>query len=228
MTGWQKHLERETGRYEDGENRLGDSEDDPRQRRLTRLGNAAWGAGLSALMLGRREDAAAWFDRAATRYRESWNEAPPGSWGRPIAVLKVRLLAGDGDSAGILAHAEEAARWALTTGCVEAESPIGRYAGVLALLVLGRDGDALPVARSLQSADGFPPAVAAALVGLAAGDRAGAAAALEAVLVSFETRDSFLEDVPVADTVLCLHALAAARWPVAPLRESALLPPMLS
>ena len=47
-------------------------------------------------------------------------------------------------------------------------------------------------------------------------------------MVSFETRDSFLEDVPVADTVLCLHALAAARWPVAPLRESALLPPMLS
>lgn len=222
MSEWQEHLEREAGRYHDGEGRLGDSEDDPRQRRLTRLGNAAWGAGLSALMLGRRDDALAWFDRAAVRYRESWDEAPPGSWGRPIAVLKVRLLAGDG--AGARSHVEEAARWALTSGCVEAESPIGRYAGVLALLVLGRDGEALPVARSLQGAEGFPPAVAAALVGLAAADRAGAGVAIEAVLASFEARDAFLEDVPVADTVLCLHALAAARWPVAPLRESALLP----
>lgn len=226
MSGWHEHLERETGRYQDGESRLGDSEDDPRQRRLTRLGNAAWGAGLSALMLGRREDAVAWFERAAAHYRESWEEAPPASWGRPIAVLKAQLLAGD--AAGIPTRAEEAARWALTTGCVEAESPIGRYAGALALLVLGRDGDALPVARSLQGADGFPPAVAAALVGLAAGDREGVAAAIEAVLASFETRDSFLEDVSVADTVLCLHALASARWPTAPLRESALLPRTLS
>jgi hypothetical protein len=222
MSDWHQQLEREASRYRDGESRLGDSEDDPRQRRLTRLGNAAWGAGLSALMLGRRDDAAAWLDRAAARYRESWDEAPPGSWGRPIAVLKVRLLAGVG--VGASARTEDAARWALTTGCVEAESPIGRYAGTLALLVLGRDGEALPVARSLQGVDGFPPAVAAALAGLAAGDRAEAATAIEAVLVSFETRDSFLEDVPVADTVLCLHALAAARWPVAPLRESALLP----
>ena len=218
MIDWEEQLEREAGRYRDGESRLGDSEDDPRQRQLTRLGNAAWGAGLSALMLGRRDAAAAWLDRAAVRYRESWDEAPPGSWGRPIAVLKVRLLAADRPGA------EEAAHWALTGGCVTAESPIGRYAGALALLVLGRDGEALPVARSLQGADGFPPAVAAALVGLAGGDPEGAAAALEAVLVSFESRDSYLEDVPVADTVLCLQALAAARWPVAPLRASALLP----
>ena len=218
MSSWHEHLEREVGRYHDGESRLGDSVDDPRQRQLTRLGNAAWGAGLSALMLARRDDAAVWLDRAAARYRESWDEAPPGSWGRPIAALKVRLLAGD------RAGAEEAARWALTSDCVTAESPIGRYAGALALLVLGRDGEALPVARSLQDADGFPPAVAAVLVGLAGGEREGVAAAIEDVLVSFETRDSFLDDVPVADTVLCLHLLAAARWPLAPLRASALLP----
>lgn len=218
MSDWQKHLEREAHRYEDGEARLCDSEDDPRQRQLTRLGNAAWGAGLAALMLGRRDAAGGWFDAAAGRYRESWDEAPPGSWGRPIAVLKVRLLAGD------RAGAEVAARWALTTGCVEADSPIGRYAGVLALLVLGRDADALPVACSLVGAEGFPGAVAAALVAIAAGDAAAAAAATEDVLASFEARDSFLEDVPVADTVLCLHALAAARGPVEPLRRSALLP----
>ena len=219
MSDWQEHLEREACRYAEGESRLGDSEGDPRQRQLTRLGNAAWGAGLAALMLGRRDEAVSWFDCAAGRYRESWDEAPPGSWGRPIAVLKVRLLAGD------RAGAEAAARWALTTGCVGADSPIGRYAGALALLVLGRDAEALPVARSLLGAEGFPAAVAAALVAVAAGDAAGALNAIEEVLASFESRDGFLEDVPVADTVLCLHALAAARGPVEPLRPSALLPP---
>ena len=33
---------------------------DERQRQLTRMGNAAWAAGLSLLMAGRREEAAAW------------------------------------------------------------------------------------------------------------------------------------------------------------------------
>lgn len=219
MAVWEEHLARETARFAEGERLLGHSEDDPRQRRLTRLGNAAWGSGLSLLMLGRRDEACAWFGRAAALYRESWDEAPPGSWGRPIAVLKVQLLAGDAQGA------REAAEWALTTGCAAADSPIGRYAGALALLVLGRDAEALPVARSLAGIEGFPPAVAGALVATAGGDAPAAAAALEAVISSFETRDAFLEDVPVSDTALCLHALASARGLAGPLRPSAVLPP---
>jgi hypothetical protein len=47
---WTAHLEREEARYRDGEARLADPNaseaDDPRQRQLTRLGNAAGGAGL--------------------------------------------------------------------------------------------------------------------------------------------------------------------------------------
>ena len=39
----------------------------------------------------------------------------------------------------------------------------------------------------------------------------GYAEAVEDVLESFETRDEYLEDVPVADTVLVLQALAARR-----------------
>jgi hypothetical protein len=34
---------------------------------------------------------------------------------------------------------------------------------------------------------------------------------IEAVLESFETRDDYLEDLPVADTVIALQALAARR-----------------
>ena len=156
-------------------------------------------------MDGRRDEAAGWFQRAADRYRESFAGAPPHSWGRPIGALKARILAGD------WAGAEEAARWTLELGAFEAESPIGRYAGSLALLVLGRDADARPLASSLRERADFPPAVADALATIAAEDRLGYINAIEDVLESFETRDEYLEDIPVADTVLVLQALAARR-----------------
>ncbi len=214
---WSAHLEREETRYRDGEARLSDDADE-RQRQLTRLGNAAGGAGLGLLMAGRTADAAEWFDRAAQRYRESYALAPPGSWGRPIGALKSRILAGDWSGA------EDAARWALDEGAAEAESPIGRYAGALALLTLGRYEDARPVATSLRERDDFPPAVADALATLAAEDPLGYTYAIEAVLESFEQRDEYLEDMPVADTVIVLQALAAKRNMAADLGNSPLLP----
>jgi hypothetical protein len=47
-----------------------------------------------------------------------------------------------------------------------------------------------------------------ALAGLAAGDGDLYGDAVRRVLVSFEERDAYLEDVPVADTVIVLEALA--------------------
>jgi hypothetical protein len=44
------------------------------------------------------------------------------------------------------------------------------------------------------------------------------------VLDSFEYRTDFLEDMPVADTVLVLQALASRREVAVELRASALLP----
>ena len=213
---WQEHVEREERRYRDGEARLPEAPDE-RQRQLTRMGNAAAGAGLSLLMAGRREEAAEWFDRAVRRYRESYELAPPGSWGRPIAALKARILAGDWSGA------EEEARWALGEGAADADSPIGRYAGALALLTLGRDEDARPVADSLRARDDFPHDVADALATLAAEDVLGYTYAIESVLESFEQRDEYLEDIPVADTVIVLQALAGRRHMAADL-ASALLP----
>jgi tetratricopeptide (TPR) repeat protein len=218
MAEWSEHVEREIGRYRDGEERLpGADESDPRQKQLTRMGNAAGGAGLALLMQGNRDQAAEWFHRAADRYRESMEEAPPGSWGRPIGAMKALVLAGDWDAA------EEAARWALELGAAEADTPIGRYAGSLALLVLGRDAEARPVADSLREREDFPGDVADALATLAASDQLGYVYAVESVLESFETREEYLEDVPVADTVLVLQALAARRDFAAEL-ASALLP----
>ena len=69
----------------------------------------------------------------------------------------------------------------------------------------------------------FPSDVADALAFIAAEDVVGYTVAVEAVLESFETRDAYLEDVPVADTVLVLQALAARRGMAAEL-ESTLLP----
>jgi hypothetical protein len=200
-------------RYRDGERRLPDDPDE-RQRQLTRMGNVAWAAGLTALVQGRRGDAVEWLGRAHDRYRESWEHVPPGSWGRPIAILKSRLLAGQDATAD--------AEWTLAEGAAQAASPIGRYAACLALLVLGRDEEALGVAASLGQ--DFPAPVAEALVALAAGDGQAYADAALAVLRSFDTREEFLEDVRVADTVLVLQALAEERGLAAELPPSPLLP----
>jgi hypothetical protein len=215
---WQAHADREEARYRDGESRLPDIADaDSRQRQLTRLGNASAGAGLALLMTGRRDEAAANFTRAAERYRESFADAPPGSWGRPIGAMKARLLAGDWDGASA------DARWALEAGAAEADSPIGRYAAALAFLVLGDDEHARIEADAIRTRDDFPAEVGDALAFLAAHDVVGYALAVEAVLESFEQRDEYLEDIPAADTVLVLQALAGRRGIAAEL-DSALLP----
>jgi tetratricopeptide (TPR) repeat protein len=198
-------LQRSQDRYAAGEANLPEPPDD-RQRAVARLGNAANAAALCLLMLDRPDEAAGWFDRAALRWRESFEHAPPNAWGRPIGTLKARILAGDRPGA------IEAARWALELDAPSAESPIGRYAGALALLTLDRWEEARPVASSLHGADGFPEDVADALRMIAAGDDLiGYIAAVERVLTSFERREAYLEDIPVADTVLVLQALAARR-----------------
>jgi tetratricopeptide (TPR) repeat protein len=203
---WAAHLERERARYEDGESRLPGAEDaDARQRQLTRLGNAAGGAALALLMQGRTDEAAEWFHRAAARYRESFTDAPPGSWGRPIGAVKSLVLAGD------WAGAAEAARWALDAGAANSESPIGGYAAALALLVLGDDEHARAHADAIRIRADFPADVGDALAYLAAQDVVGYTEAVESVLESFEAREEYLEDMPVADTVLVLQALARRR-----------------
>ena len=215
---WAAHLEREESRYRDGESRLPEIEDaDARQRQLTRLGNAAGGAGLALLMQGRPDEAADWFQRAAARYRESFAEAPPGSWGRPIGAIKSLVLAGDWPGA------EEAARWALDAGAREAQTPIGRYAAALAALVLGDDVQAREHADAIRTRDDFPQDVGDALAYLAAQDVVGYIEAIEDVLESFAAREDYLEDMPVADTVLVLQALARRRGIEAEL-SSPLLP----
>jgi hypothetical protein len=211
---WGELFERKTTRYRDGESRL-PGDPDERQRQLMRMGNAAYAAGLCLAMQG--EDPREWLGRAAQRWRESYADAPPGSWGRPIGAIKALILAGDWPGA------EEAARWALDVGAGEAESPIGRYAAALACAVLGEWGQARVHADEVRQHNDFPRDVGDSLAMIAAEDVVGYVEAIESVLESFETRDAYLEDVPVADTVLVLQALAARRTMAAEI-SSPLLP----
>ncbi len=201
---------RERSRYEDGVLAPRSGAARPHGKRCIR-------AGLALLMLGRRNEALAWFDRAAERWRESWSHAEPESWGRPIGAIKAAVIAGRGAAEGY-------SHWTLELGSAGTGSPIGRYAATLALLVLGRWAEAGQLAGTLRGRDDFPSTVADALMAIGAGDATGAGLAIEAVLESFESRDDYLEGVPVADTVLVLLALASRRGLTVESRGSALLP----
>ena len=119
--------------------------------------------------------------------------------------MKALVLAGDGPGA------EEAARWALAERAAESESPVGRYAAALACSILGDWEHARIHADAIRIRGDFPRDVGDALAMIAAEDVVGYIQAVESVLESFERREGYLEDVPVADTVLVLQALAAKR-----------------
>jgi hypothetical protein len=168
-------------------------------------------------MLGRRAEADEWLRRAADAYRESWADAPPGSWGRPIGSMKSRLIAGDVDGA------RNDARWALEAGAASSESPIGRYAAALADLVLEEDGAARALVPTLRGAESIPAAVVDSLAALAERDASAYDRSILELVADFESREEFLEDTPVADTVLAFQSLAAERGMAAAL-SSPLLP----
>ena len=192
-------------RYRDGERRLPEGPTRIPAAAAHAHGKRAGGAGLAFLMDGRADDASEWLHRAAERYRESMAEAPPGSWGRPIGAMKALVLADD------WAGAEDAARWALELGAAEAESPIGRYAGSLALLILGRDSRRRDPRRTIRTTRSSRTTSPTRWHASPRSDVPGYTSRSRSVLESFETREEYLEDIAVADTVLVLQALAARR-----------------
>ena len=209
---WREHVERERARYEDGMRRL-----DPEQ--LVRLGNAAYGAGLCLLMLGEREEAAEWLGRASARWRESWEHATPTSWGRPIGVIKAALIAGDDEAAA--AFAALGARARMRGGGV-ADRALRRDARAARRGPRRRGGRSRgePARPRRLSARRSPTRSPGSRRSAEARYRGGRRSACS---TSFETREEYLEDVPVADTVIVLQALAGRRGVAAEL-DSPLLP----
>jgi hypothetical protein len=204
---WAWHLRRELRRFLDGARRLAGADGPEAARRrdqqLMRIGSAAWGAGLSLLMLERRGEAESWLERSALCYRRSLADAEPGSWGRSIGSLKARLIAGD------LVGARHEAMWTLDLGAdTQSASPTAHYAACLSYLTLGDDAAAGRLATSLTKIMAFPDATAEACRAMAAREASGYERAIRAVLRTFEERPRYLEDIPVADTVVALQALA--------------------
>jgi hypothetical protein len=137
-----------------------------------------------------------------------------------IGAVKLRLIAGDWEGA------RDDARWTLDNDAASAASPIGRYAAAVAQLALEEDAAAAALAESLleDGGDRFPADVAEALAAVASKDADRYEGAVRSVVESFETREEYLEDVPIADTALMLAVLASSRG-IASALDSPLLPP---
>jgi hypothetical protein len=170
--------------------------------RLMRRAMDVEGRAQRALLAG--EPAAGGFREAAALYRESWEAAPPASYGRLIGMLKAAVLAGDAR--------EDAAYARGSLGeDVELESAPANYALAIAALVEGDDGAAAEAAEGMRGGSPAMLRAADAIAALADRDRHAYGAAIRAIVEDFEGREEHLTGVPIADTALMLERLAAAR-----------------
>jgi hypothetical protein len=174
------------------------------------------GDGQLALFEGDSNSARAAFAEAAELYRQSWEQAPPGSYGRLVGMLKSAVLAGGGEpeaayAIGALANRGE--------GSVTAS-----YARALACLISGDSEGAARASEGMRGGSDAFDRTARAVSALAAGDAQGYAAALRQIVDDFEQRTDHLTTVAIADTALVLQRLASRRGMGVALR-SAVLPP---
>jgi hypothetical protein len=171
------------------------------------------GEAQRALLDGDEATAASRFREVADLYRRSWELAPPNAYGRLAGMLKAAILAGGGEEEARFARAEAGS----------AATPASAYVVALAALVTGDDEAAGAAAEAMEEGD--PPfrRAAAAISAIASGDPERYAEALAEILRDFETRESHLTGVPIADTALVLELLAGRRGMASGL-ESDLLP----
>lgn len=190
---------------------------DDRHRELLDVALAHEGLGHRALLAGDREQAVAKMAAAAGFYRQSWQAAPPRSFGRLVGMLKAAVIAGD---------AEEEARYARAElHDDQADSPSSWYALAIAALVEGDDELAEHAAAGMEEGSDAFVRAARAVRALARTDRDEYAAAVGAIVADFESREDHLTGVAIADTALMFERLAQRRG-LAAEPESELLPPL--
>jgi uncharacterized protein len=173
---------------------------------------AADGDAQRALLAG--APARAPLQRAANSYRASWEAAPPRSFGRLVGYAKASILAGDDPYEYVREQLGDAgdsppAWWALALAALAADD----------VALAGRAADGMRA-----GSDAFVRA-ADAVAALAQRDREAYAAAVQAIVTDFETRETHLTGIPIADTALVLERLAE-RHGLAAHPSSALLPPV--
>jgi hypothetical protein len=177
------------------------------------------GEAQRALLAGDLTAARAAFAAASGLYRRSWEAAPPTSYGRLVGLLKSAVLAGEGRDQADYVRA--------VLGEQVGDSPTVAYASAIAALIVGDDAGAeLWAARMRGGSDAFDR-TADAIAGLAAGDPAAFAVAIEAIVRDFESRADHLTGVAIADTAVMLELLAERRGISADV-DSPLLPALQS
>jgi hypothetical protein len=159
--------------------------------------------GQHALLEARATDACVAFSAAAALYRESWQNAPSGAYGRLVGMLKSSILAGQGDPAARFAL-EELAQ-------APADSRTAAYAQAIAASLVGDDATVADAAGRMRGGSEALDRTADALAALAAGDQARYSRALGEIVADFEHRTEHLTGVPIADTAVMLERLAAPR-----------------
>ena len=191
-------------------------------RQLMRAAIERDGEGQRALLGDDQRAARNAFAAASELYRQSWEAAPPASYGRLVGMLKAAVLAGSG---------EPQANYVRTALAAEQESsPTASYAVAVAALIAGDDVEARKRAEGMRAgaegmragADAFAR-TADAIAALADRDPDAYSRSVETIIADFEAREQHLTGVAVADTALMLERLAARRGMAATV-ESPLLP----
>jgi len=167
------------------------------------------------LLEGDRAGAEPVLIEAAERYRESWELAPPGGYGRLVGMLKAAILAGGGG---------DEARYVGDALGRHGGSPTAWYALGLAALLEDDDGLARAAAEGMASGGEPFARAAAAMLALAGRQAASYSEALGAIVADFEGREAHLTGVAFADTALMFERLAERRGMAAGAR-SPMLPP---
>ena len=178
------------------------------------------GEAQRAMMAGDLALAREAFLAAADLYRQSWEQAPPRSYGRLVGMLKAAVLSGDATET---AAAADYARVALADDADAAGSTTASYALALAALIEGDDAAASTNGATMRGGSEAFDRTATAIAALAGQDRDGYAAAVAEIVRDFEQRSAHLTGVAIADTALVLERLAASRGLAAGL-DSEVLP----
>src|SRR5437763_1988429 len=172
------------------------------------------GEGQRALLGDYQRAARNAFAAASELYRQSWEAAPPASYGRLVGMLKAAVLAGSGEPQANYVRAALAGE--------QESSPTASYAVAVAALIAGDDVEARKRAEGMRAgaegmragADAFAR-TADAIAALADRDPDAYSRSVETIIADFEAREQHLTGVAVADTALMLERLAARRGPAA-------------
>lgn len=158
-----------------------------------------------AALAGDRAAAATAYGDAVALYRQSWELAPPKSYGRLVGLLKAAVLGGAG------AQGAAYVRGQLAAEAAGEPSPTAGYVLAVAALIAGDDDGAVHFAGAMRGASHPHDRTAGAIVAIAHRDAAAYRDAVTAIVEDFAARDEHLTGVPIADTAAMLEAIARER-----------------